>query len=1011
MPCKKSFPVSLPLPRLCQREWRNLQKNLLYALIFITISAVSGCGGGTKTTSPDPGAGSNTRSKPSITTQPTAQTVTVGQTATFQVVASGSAPLTYQWRNGGIAIAGATAESYTTPVTTMQSSGSSYDVVVSNDQGSVTSNPAVLTVNAVSSSCPAVPDTPAALIATAASTNQINLSWKGAAANASCTLSYSIYSSTSAGFSPSAATLIASGLTATGYQHTGLQAATTYYYYVQAINERGSSPSSTQAFATTGASSSEGTEILAINSAGSFVSNTSGGATSFMADEYFSGGGVSTSNKPVSTAGVSNAAPALVYQSERNGDFTYTIPGLAPGAKYTVLLHFAETYFTTAGSRVFNVAINGTSVLSKFDIFAEAGANVALVKQFPAIANSSGQIVVAYTRGPADQPKSSGLEIRGTPSTCTVAPATAPSGLSAVASSPSIIGLSWTGVTAPPNCAVTYNIYRNVVSGFTPSANNLIASGVSGTTYLNTGLAPGSTYYYIVQAGDSAGTSSPSAAASAQTRPANSCISVPASPASLTGTALSASVIRLNWQEINSPANCTNITYNLYADTTDGFLPASSNQIASNVKGGAFYHSNLTASTTYYYRVEAADEDGSAPSVSSQASATAMAFPSSLSATAIAPNEVDLLWPVSTLAPQVNYQIYRSVTANFTPAYSNQIGTTRSNSFQDVLASANTAYYYKVQATNNSGSETPLGPVSAATLPQDQDPPFWDGSNIPATPDGAVMMFKILNRTKGKYPDSQVFWDATINGVTNTHSIAEEAIFAMPANASGRMQFYLGPEGKQSSYNDFIEFTIGSTFFNGDTTRVDAFGVKLAMRLTCSDGTDIAVGENAATFAEDREMTFKRFVKAMPPQFQALGQMQAPYKIVNPGGGGFDAGGQYADYYKTYIDEVWTTNGLTIPKAGANGDGLGDYPDLSAAIYRHTAGPGTFNPEGKLKSQAMWSNPSAFYRQAPANYYAQFWHESAINGVQYAFPYDDAGGYSSDVSCTGPKTLVIAVGW
>jgi hypothetical protein len=59
----------------------------------------------------------------------------------------------------------------------------------------------------------------------------------------------------------------------------------------------------------------------------------------------------------------------------------------------------------------------------------------------------------------------------------------------------------------------------------------------------------------------------------------------------------------------------------------------------------------------------------------------------------------------------------------------------------------------------------------------------------------------------------------------------------------------------------------------------------------------------------------------------------------------------------------------------------------------------------------MWGNPNLFYQASPASYYAQWFHANAINGQQYAFPYDDAGGYSSDVGCSNPQTLVVAVGW
>src|SRR5208283_755984 len=94
------------------------------------------------------GTGTSTLVAPTITTQPTNQTVTAGQTATFTVVAAGTAPLSYQWQKNAANIAGATAASYTTPVTTTSDSGSTFAVVVSNTAGTVTSATATLTVNA-----------------------------------------------------------------------------------------------------------------------------------------------------------------------------------------------------------------------------------------------------------------------------------------------------------------------------------------------------------------------------------------------------------------------------------------------------------------------------------------------------------------------------------------------------------------------------------------------------------------------------------------------------------------------------------------------------------------------------------------------------------------------------------------------------------------------------------------------------------------------------------------------
>src|SRR5207245_10132641 len=69
---------------------------------------------------------------PSITNQPASQTITAGQTATFSVTASGTAPLSYQWSKNGTAISGATSASYTTPATTSSDNAAQVTVVVSN---------------------------------------------------------------------------------------------------------------------------------------------------------------------------------------------------------------------------------------------------------------------------------------------------------------------------------------------------------------------------------------------------------------------------------------------------------------------------------------------------------------------------------------------------------------------------------------------------------------------------------------------------------------------------------------------------------------------------------------------------------------------------------------------------------------------------------------------------------------------------------------------------------------
>ena len=182
------------------------------------------------------------------------------------------------------------------------------------------------------------------------------------------------------------------------YTDTSVANCSTYYYVVSATNSLGASADSSEQTAMLGAFS------LAVNSAG-------GAAGQFVADAYVAGGTVAAvSSATIDTSGLVAPAPQAVYQTERFGNFTYTFTGLISGLNYKVRLHSAETYWTAVGQRRFNVIINGTQVLTNFDIIAAAGAaNKAVINEFNAVA-SGGQIVIQYVTV-TDNARSSGIEI------------------------------------------------------------------------------------------------------------------------------------------------------------------------------------------------------------------------------------------------------------------------------------------------------------------------------------------------------------------------------------------------------------------------------------------------------------------------------------------------------------------------------------------------------------------------------------------------------------------------
>ncbi|MFI1920689.1 beta-1,3-glucanase family protein [Streptomyces sp. NPDC020377] len=353
-------------------------------------------------------------------------------------------------------------------------------------------------------------------------------------------------------------------------------------------------------------------------------------------------------------------------------------------------------------------------------------------------------------------------------------------------------------------------------------------------------------------------------------------------------------------------------------------------------------------------------------------------------------NRVTLTWEAAYARA---YQIQTSTdAANWTTVHST---TTATGGTQNLTVTGSGRYV----RINGTARATPYGyslwefqvygPGGGTTPPDD----FW-GSTSDIPPAQNVVEVKILNRTNGKYPDSQVYW--SFNG--QTHSVAEQPYLDMPANSAGRMYFYLGsPNG---SWYDFIEFTVGDNVFNGNTTRVDAFGLKLAMRLHSRDGYDVEVGENRQTFAEDRATTFQRFIDAVPEQFKVLAQTQAPYRIIAPGSDpSFRAGGANANYFTSYAQSVGV-NAATSDIFGCAASLAAD-PDMCAALNRHVA----------TLPASQQADPSQYYKAAPANYYARFWHDNAISNLAYGFPYDDVAGRSSFISHGDPQWLLVAVGW
>ena len=78
---------------------------------------------------------------PKISSQPASAKIVAGQTATFNVAATGTAPMTYLWKKNGATISGAISSTYTTPAETTADNNAQFTAEVINTAGNATSNP------------------------------------------------------------------------------------------------------------------------------------------------------------------------------------------------------------------------------------------------------------------------------------------------------------------------------------------------------------------------------------------------------------------------------------------------------------------------------------------------------------------------------------------------------------------------------------------------------------------------------------------------------------------------------------------------------------------------------------------------------------------------------------------------------------------------------------------------------------------------------------------------------
>jgi transcriptional regulator CtsR len=285
-------------------------------------------------------------------------------------------------------------------------------------------------------------------------------------------------------------------------------------------------------------------------------------------------------------------------------------------------------------------------------------------------------------------------------------PPNAPSDLIATPISSSQINLSWQDNSSDET---GFKIERKTGSG---SYSQIATVGAGVTSYSNTLLSAGTTYYYRVRAYSAAGDSAYSNEASATTLPPPPSAPTLKSPAS--ASTVPSLMPRLEWN-----ASSGAISYGVQVSTTSSFTNLLVNETGITDLYYDIAAGILNWNTTYYWRVNAKDSfDSTSSWSSSRYFKTAVGpppnAPSNLVATPISSSRIDLSWQDNS-SDEAGFKIERKTgSGSYSQIATVGVGVT---SYSNTLLSAGTTYYYRVRAYKGTLNSDYCEEASATTLP------------------------------------------------------------------------------------------------------------------------------------------------------------------------------------------------------------------------------------------------------------------------------------------------------
>ncbi len=297
----------------------------------------------------------------------------------------------------------------------------------------------------------------------------------------------------------------------------------------------------------------------------------------------------------------------------------------------------------------------------------------------------------------------------------TVAETTTPASLAASVISSSQINLSWTGNSGNSNIA-SYTIAYATNSSFTGAVYRNVA-GAGATSFNNTGLYAGTTYYYKVKAeGTSDSYDSPFTGYITATTMGDA----PNAPGGLSASVVSSSRIDLSWTDNSSDETGFEVKRATDSAFTQDVV------WTGGIQGSTYSDTGLSPSTTYYYKVRAQGQvQDSAYSAAVNATTDSSGEPppnppSGLNATPVSSTRVNLSWTDNS-SNETGFEIKRATDSAFTQNVV-WIGAIQGSTYANTGLNPSTTYYYKVRAEGTEGKSAYSSSVNVTT-PESSGPP------------------------------------------------------------------------------------------------------------------------------------------------------------------------------------------------------------------------------------------------------------------------------------------------